>query len=175
MEAWLMRIANSLADQAGIWFVSLVVGLLGVFSARLVGKVKFALNRADLRTKYYEELATELSTFIFAVDRLVKVYYKASWLTDADKTAMSAEYDQAMNKISRKEYVYLSWLHHYYWGNKTRKAFALTMGAIRDVDSTLIALGELKENSDRSDAIQRLEAQFSNLQRVAQELLRAAI
>jgi hypothetical protein len=174
MEELLSRVLHSLAEQTGNWFVGFVLALLAVFSGRLVEKVKFALNRADLRAKYYEELAVEVSNFVFSVDRLVKVYYGSHWASDDDKSAIAGMYNEAMNTISRKEYVYLSWLRRY-WRKKTADAFVLTMQAIRAVDSALINLNEINERAGQKNALGTVESEFRNLQKAAQALLAAAV
>lgn len=103
MTDWLTALLHSFAGQAGAWFVGLVLAILGAFSTRIVEKVKFALNRADARAKYYEEMAIDISHFVFIVDRLVNVYYGNRWASDEDKSAIAGEYNEVMNKISRKE------------------------------------------------------------------------
>jgi hypothetical protein len=167
MSDWLAHLLRSLADQAGTWFVGFVLALLGLFSARIVEAVKFALNRADLRTKYYEELAIDLSNFVFVVDRLTKVYYGSTWASDEDKSAIAAEYNLAMSGICRKEYVYLSWLKRY-WSQRGASAFIAIMAKIRAVDAVLI---RLNEESTKDAAIKDLELAFSDLQESARELL----
>jgi hypothetical protein len=167
MSDWLIHLSHSLTDQAGTWFVGLVLALLGVFSGRLVETVKFALNRADLRTKYYEQMATEISHFVFIVDRLTRVYYGSSWASEDDKSAIATEYNDLMNKISREEYVYLSWLRRY-WRKSKSNSFMLTMDKIRDVDTALIHLNEHPEDKA---LLTQLESAFRDLQRAARALL----
>jgi len=173
MSDWFANIAHSLAEQAGTWFIGLVVALLGLVSGRLVENIKFALNRADLRTKYYEELAEELSNIVFIVDRLVKVYYGSRWASDEDRTAIAIAYNESMNKISRKEYVYLSWLRRY-WGKKAANAFVLAMQSIRAVDGVLIRLNDLnvlKDQAGKESAMADLESAFRGLQVAVQSVL----
>jgi hypothetical protein len=171
MSDWLAHLLRSLVDQAGAWFVGVILALLGVFSGRFVEKIKFALNRADLRTKYYEEMAADISHFVFIVDRLSKVYYGSKWASDEDKSAIANEYNEVMNKICRKEYVYLSWLQRF-WGNKMADAFNLIMEKIRAVDAVLI---QLSEYGDQKIKLEELDAAFRNLQQAAHGLLVATI
>jgi hypothetical protein len=185
MSEWLAHLFRSLADQAGTWFVGFVLALLGLFSSRIVESVKFALNRADLRTKYYEELAVELSNFVFVIDRLVKVYYGSTWASsDEDKSAIAGAYDEAMSGICRKEYVYLSWLKRY-WSMKGANAFIAIMEKIRAVDAVLIRLNEEDEGAkhdgghgskgfrqaEKQATIKDLESGFGDLQESARDLL----
>src|SRR5580704_6127928 len=114
MSGWLPHLLDSLANQTATWFVGFVLSLLGIFSARLAAAIKFALNRADARAKYYEEMAIDISHFVFTIDRIVKVYYGGTWASDDDKSAIAAEYNEVMNAISRKEFVYRSWVKRFW-------------------------------------------------------------
>jgi hypothetical protein len=169
MTDWLTDFLHSFASQAGAWFVGLVLAVLGAFSARIVEKVKFALNRADARAKYYEEMAVDISHFVFIIDRLVNVYYGGRWASDEDKSAIAAEYNEVMNKISRKEYVYRSWLQRF-WNKDVADAFTLTMEKIRTVDRVLIRLNEDGESSQKTN-LQALDAAFLDLREAASRLL----
>jgi hypothetical protein len=164
---WTEHLLRSLEDQTATWFVGVVLALLGVFSGRLVETVKFALNRADLRTKYYEQLAVDLSSFVFAVNRLTKVYYGSSWASDEDKNAMAEAYNEAMVKLCSQEYVYLSWLQHY-WNEKAVTAFEDVMKQVRTLDAVLIAM-----NEEAAKAVQstNLENAYAALRSAAHELL----
>ncbi len=169
MSDWLTALLHSFASQAGAWFVGLVLAVLGAFSARIVEKVKFALNRADARAKYYEEMAVDISHFVFIVDRLVNVYYGSRWASDEDKSAIAAEYNEVMNKISRKEYVYRSWLQRF-WNKDVADAFILTMEKIRTVDCVLIRLNEDGESPQKSN-LEALDAAFRDFREAASHLL----
>jgi hypothetical protein len=169
MSDWLAHFSGSLADQVGTWFAgSVVLAVLGAFSGRLVEKVKFALNRADARIKYYEQLATDISHFVFIIDRTVKVYYGSTWASADDKGAIAAEYNEIMNKICRDEYVYLSWLNRY-WGKHKTELFKLTMANIKRVDAVLIDLNEHPKN--KAVLITQLTSEFNSLTKAAHDLL----
>jgi hypothetical protein len=160
---------HSFASQAGAWFVGLVLAVLGAFSTRIVEKVKFALNRADARAKYYEEMAVDISHFVFIIDRLVKVYYGSRWASDEDKSAIAGEYNEVLNKIARKEYVYRSWLRRF-WTKDVGDTFILTMEKIRTVDRALIRLNEDGDAPQKSN-LEALDAAFRDLQAAADRLL----
>lgn len=141
MSAFTNQLVRSLTDQTATWFVGVVIACLGAFSSRIVESIKFALNKADLRAKYYEELAVDLSSVLHAVDRLNKVYYGSSWLSDEQKGAVAEAYDESMNKIRRYEFVYLSWLQRF-WNKKTLSAFHEVMAQLSTIDNILIGLNE---------------------------------
>lgn len=171
MSVWLAHFLNSFADQAGTWFVGAVLALLGLFSSRLLEKIKFALNRADLRVKYYEEMATQISRFVFIVDRYIRVY-RSSWIGPEGQAVISDEYDQLMNQISGREYVYLSWLQRY-WGQSRATAFAQCMEKIRAVDLVIIRLNEAGDDKDK--LIAELWSACGGLQEAARSLLLTTI
>ena len=64
-EGWLASIKSSLKKDTAAWVVTFAIGILGVFCSQTTESVRFALNRADLRTKQYEEIPTEISKYIF--------------------------------------------------------------------------------------------------------------
>ena len=55
-----------------------------------------------------------------------------------------------MNKISRKEYVYRSWLQRF-WSKDVAEAFTRTMEKIRNVDRALIRLNEDSESPQKAN------------------------
>jgi hypothetical protein len=159
---------HSLSSQAGIWFVGFVIAMLSVFSGRIVESIKFGLNRADLGAKYYEEIATQISHFIFIVDRYIKVFH-SSWINDDDRNAISVEYNGVTNSIRRKEYVYRSWMHRY-WGKKRAAKFSTVLDKIGAVDAALIRIGAL----DATSLKKNLPAYLGELKDAHRELSVAA-
>jgi hypothetical protein len=43
------------SENVGAWLGATLVALLTVFSDKIIGRIRFRLNRADLRAKYFEE------------------------------------------------------------------------------------------------------------------------
>jgi hypothetical protein len=74
-----------------------------------------------------------------------------------------------MNKISRKEYVYRSWLQRF-CAKDVAGAFTLTMEKIRTVDRVLIRLNEDGDSPQKS-TLEALNAAFRDLQAAADRLL----
>jgi hypothetical protein len=167
MQEWLPNLSKSVIEHAGTWFVGLVLAVLGVFSDRIVGRLRFALNRADLRAKCYEEMAESISHFVFLIDRMVNVYYGSTWVTDKGKSAIASEYDAITNEIMRKEYVYQSWMKRY-WGKETNDAFRSTMAIVKHVDAVL---RELNDRPQDKTLLDQLGSAFCDLQRTTERLL----
>jgi len=168
MQDWLVHISSSLVTQAGTWFVGIVLAVLGVFSGHLVEKIKFALNRADLRSRYYEEMATDISHFVFIINRIIKYTFGGHLDDDEGNSAIASEYNEVMNAICQKEYVYLSWFHRYWRQSEMVDAFAQVMEAIRAVDAELLLL---KVHNGEMPDISPLKLAYEKLQHAAHTLL----
>ena len=56
---------NIIRDKIGVWLATIIIALLTVVSDKILERIRFRLNIADLRTKYFEELAVNLSTYLF--------------------------------------------------------------------------------------------------------------
>ena len=98
------------------WLGAAVVGILSVFSDRIIGRIRFQLNRADLRVRYYEELATDLSAYLFYAG-LYEERLRRGWTGDPDDiAAIISEMNGAVTILKKKEFVYRAWAHRY-WGS----------------------------------------------------------
>ena len=69
---WWQGLTSSLKTQTATWLVAFLISILGLFSGKLTESIKFGLNRADLRTNQYDELATEISQYIFSAELTTK-------------------------------------------------------------------------------------------------------
>jgi len=109
-------------DHIGAWLVTTAVALLTIFSDRLLARIRFQLNRADLRVKQYEELAQDLSTYTFWVEVYQERYAK-KWTDDPeDLAAVAGNMNEAMVALRTKQYVYWSWVKTY-WGELAAQDF----------------------------------------------------
>jgi hypothetical protein len=101
------------SDNVGAWLGATLVALLTVFSDKIIGRIRFRLNRADLRAKYFEELALDLSSYIFWAEVYHERFQKG-WTSDPeDLSAVAGELNVAMVTWRKKEYVYRSWVRRY--------------------------------------------------------------
>jgi hypothetical protein len=167
MQDWLNHFLMSFANQAGSWFLGVVLTLLGALSGRVVEKVKFSLNRADLRIKHYEKMAVEISRFTFIIDRLVNVYFGSNWVDEEGKGAIAHEYDKVTNKVRRMEYVYRSWIRRY-WPREKYDIFLFTMKTMQNIDAVLRSLNEQPNDPT---LLPQLRSEFRTLQRSVDALL----
>jgi len=105
--SWIKSIGDSLKAQAATWFAGFVISILAVFSSTITEYIKTALNNADLRTKYYEEFATNLSEFVFDAEVIVEFIDKG-WTDAKAMTPLVKKYNKSIDNVRKKEYVYLS-------------------------------------------------------------------
>src|SRR6185436_5688952 len=92
---WLQGLVTSFKTQTATWVVAFLIGILTLFSGRITESVKFALNRADLRTKQHEELATEISAYIFSAE-LNAEFIENGWTSKKAMTDLITEYNAAI-------------------------------------------------------------------------------
>lgn len=162
VNSWIDTIVSSLKTQTATWAVTFVVAILGVFSSYITESVKFALNRADLRTKQHEELAMEVSHYIFAAE-LNTEFIEHDWTTKTAMTELLNEYNESITTLRKKEFVYMSWIQKY-WGKDETAKFAAFMKSVREFDSTIHSLNDefeavnIKESKPKIDGRRAEEA-----------------
>ena len=144
---------NVIFEHLQTWLILAFVGLLTAFSDKIVGRVRFALNRADLRSKYYEELARDLSTFVFYAD-LFHVRHIRGELHFGDLPGIAGEVNQAFVTHKTKEYVYRSWIRRY-WGEKQVEGFDSLMQAATAVYEASIEFNEKGNEHRKTEALGR--------------------
>ena len=106
---------NLIVGHLQTWFALFLVAILTVFSDKIVGRIRFALNRADLRSKYYEQLALGLSTFVFYSDLFyLRQVRLESHFEDLD--AIRGQVNESFVTLKTNEYIYRSWVRRY-WSN----------------------------------------------------------
>ena len=99
---WTKSVADSLKSQTGAWFVGFVISVLALFSLRITEDIKFALNSADLRTKNYEELASNLSEYNFEAELFVE-FIANGWTDAVAMTPLVNEYNNSIDTLRKKE------------------------------------------------------------------------
>ena len=137
---WLQGIVKSLKTQTATWVVALLIGILGLLSARITESIKFALNRADLRTTQYEELATEISHHIFSAE-LNTEFIENNWTTKKTLTDLITEYNTSITTLRKKEFVYAAWIEKY-WGKTESAQFDEFMKTVREFDKAIHSLND---------------------------------
>jgi hypothetical protein len=137
---WLQGLATSFKTQTATWLVAFLIGILALFSGRITESVKFALNRADLRTKQYEELATEISQYIFSAE-LITEFVERGWTTKKTLTDLVTQYNTAITTLRKKEFVYTAWVQKY-WGREQLSDFDEFMKSVVEFDKAIHSLND---------------------------------
>lgn len=130
----------SLKSQGATWFVALLIAILTAYSSRITESIKFALNRADSRTKQFEELAQEVSQFIFNVE-LVTEFIEKDWTIKETLTGLITDYNNSIKILRQKEFVYLAWVQKY-WDRMHVKQYETFMQSVRDFDAAMHLLND---------------------------------
>jgi hypothetical protein len=140
---WSGSIGSSLRTQSATWFVGVVIAILSVFSSHLTESLKLSINRADLRTKSYEEIAKDLSGYVFISGQYEENLERNLTSVDDLKSIVN-EYNDTITKLNRNEFVYRFWLSRY-WGKTKVAEFAEIMTTVRDLDEKVHSLNDQAE------------------------------
>lgn len=144
---WRQGLVASLKTQMATWIVAFLLGILTLFSGQITESVKFALNRADMRTKQYEELAVEVSDYIFAAE-LNAEFIENGWTSKETMKELVTKYNASIMSLRKKEFVYAAWVKKY-WGSNQSAKYDAFMKAVLEYDKALHSL---------NDELERLEA-----------------
>lgn len=170
--SFLDSIRTSLKTQTATWFVGVVFALLGLFSTRMVESARFALNRADLRSQQYEELATQVSQYMSAAEWCTE-FLRNGWTTKDAMAGRITDYNNTLKALYAKKYVHRVWIQRY-WDDDDSENFASFLASIEEFDAGLHALnddftrlheGEIKriEPSRAEDALKVLHPAMESL------------
>jgi hypothetical protein len=140
---WESSFGASLRTQTATWFVGALIALLSVFSSRLTESVKFSINKADIRAKSYEEIAQGLSEYLFIAGQFQETLERGTTTKEA-LVPIVMEYNDAITKLNRNEYVYRSWLARY-WNKADMAKFDEVMMSINNVDQSVHSLNDQLE------------------------------
>jgi len=140
---------NIVRDKIGVWLATIMVALLTIFSDKILERIRFRVNIADLRTKYFEELAVNLSTYLFYAE-LYHERYQKGWANDPeDMAGIGGEINRAVTTLTIKEYVYRAWVKKY-WGSDAVKPFNEVMTAVKSVDDAIHAFNDPGKEKEKT-------------------------
>jgi len=155
----------------GTGLAAIVIGLIAVFSDKLIGRIRLALNRADMRVEQYEKMALTLGEFVFLV-QLEYEYRYNRWDApgkDPSWTLIDDQYKDAINKVRKNEFVYRSWVNKYWDKNQLQEFDRIMKLIIENVDPAIHALKD--ENEQRDDVLKKLEESSVDLRNRVKEWL----
>src|SRR5258705_4222474 len=96
------------------WLITSFISLLTIFSDKLLERIRFSLNRANARIKYYEELAKDLSSYIFYAEIYLERFERNEDDDPEDLGNIADAINSSMTKLRTYEYVYKSWISKYW-------------------------------------------------------------
>jgi hypothetical protein len=144
---------NIIGDHLAAWLGTVLIGVLTVFSDTIVGRIRFRLNRADLRTKYFERLAKDLSAYLFYAE-IFEERYRRKWIDADDLGALGSDINGAITTLRKKEAVYRSWAKKY-WGAKSAYQLADVMAAVKSVDDAVHAFNDEGGEEQKTEVLGR--------------------
>lgn len=139
-STWWQALLESFKTRTATWLVTFMLGVLGLFSGYITESIRFSLNRADLRTKQYDELATEISQYIFFAE-LSTEFIESSSTTKTTLTSVVEDYNTHILSMRKNEFVYIAWIHKY-WGRNQRKKFETFMDSVRQFDKAIHSIND---------------------------------
>jgi hypothetical protein len=137
---WGASFVISLKAQMATWAVGVVISCLAVFSSYFTENIRIALNRADLRSKFYEELALDLSEYVFDAELVVEHLDRGQTGADEMKSTID-DYNRSITDLRKREYVFLSWIGRY-WGKSKVTELQDTYAAIKTLDAAFHDLND---------------------------------
>lgn len=118
--------------------ITTTIAFLTVFSDKIVGDIKFAVNRADLRTTHYEMIAADISSFTFNAE-IVTESYDQGWTTKSSFDSIAPSYNEAIVKLRKQEYVTLALLTRF-WKKDDVNRFTEVMETVKKIDAEIHSL-----------------------------------
>ena len=103
-----------------------------------MGDIKFAVNRANLRTAHYEKLAADISNYTFFTENVTE-YYDQGWTTKSSLEKVVLPYNEAIVTLRKQEYVTLALLHRF-WDTDDVSRFKEVMETVREIDTQIHSL-----------------------------------
>jgi hypothetical protein len=112
--------------------VTFLVAIISIPTDFVVGRLKFAMNRADQRDERYKTVSDEVSRYVFAAQTFNEFFAR-----DLDRATVEAtikEYNEAIVDLRTHEYAHRATISKY-WPEATAKSFDALMHDIRVADA----------------------------------------
>lgn len=124
-------------DNFATLLVTTVIAVITVFSDKIVGDIKAAVNRANLRTSHYEKLAADLSNYTFSAENVAE-FYEQGWTTKSSLEKVVLPYNEAIVSVRKQEHATLALLHRF-WDEDDVIRFRGLMETVKEVDHLIHA------------------------------------
>jgi hypothetical protein len=134
---------EKIKDNFATLLITTTVAIITVFSDKIVGDIKFAVNRANLRTAHFEKMAADISNYAFFAENVTE-YYDQGWTTKSSLEKVVPPYNDAIVTLRKQEYITLALLHRF-WGRDDVRRFAEVMESVREIDTHIHSLNSEAE------------------------------
>jgi hypothetical protein len=112
--------------------VAFVVAIITIPTDFVVGRLKFAMNRADQRESRYKTVSDEVSRYVFAAQIFSEFFARDLDHTTVENTVK--EYNDAVVELRTHEYAHRATIRKY-WPDETVDKFDAFMQRVRAVDT----------------------------------------
>ena len=149
MGAFIKKIVDNLIAL----IVTTIIAIITLFSDKIVGKIKFELNKADLRISFYEKFAASISSFIVDAENVINYYYNGVTAKTSLHKAVDP-YNNSIDDLRKQEYITYANLHKY-WGDDDVMRFETIMETAKKIDILIHSLNpgaEAMENGVKKNA-----------------------
>lgn len=126
---------ESLKDKLVVIIVTTFVGIITVFSDKIVGAIKTEVNKADQRPAQEEVIAADLSLFIFFAENVL-VDLTKNQTTKPVLASVIPPYNDQITSLRKNEYVYLAAIQRY-WDKPVVEQYETVFKDIRSVDKAI--------------------------------------
>jgi hypothetical protein len=142
-------------ENLGIWVATTIVALLTIFSDKILGRIRFSLNKADSRAKYFEEMAERLSTFVYWAELFYEGFATNRYENEEYYAGLSGSIDVAVTELLTREYVYRSWMKSY-WSKEQFTKYNKVITAVKKVEAERhLLLDKMTVVNLKSDEVRR--------------------
>ena len=123
---------DSIKERLSVVLITTVVALGTIFSDKITGAVKTAVNIADQRPAQHEKLAKDISAYVFAAENYL-AYAEKNLTTKDALTFVAVPYNTSIDALRSNEYTYLAALYRY-WGKDEVALLEKLYADVRSMD-----------------------------------------
>ena len=151
--------AELFQKRLGTFIVSALVALLTVFSNTLTERIKFGLDRADMRQSKFAQLSEDLSIYLFDCE-LEQEYLTEGASQVSLYDSVGKELNNSITTLRKAEYSNRAIIAHY-WAAERAQEFDTIMSDVKSLD---LVLHELNISGDKftPDLEKRVSAEIKS-------------
>jgi hypothetical protein len=137
-------ILTQLKNNIVALIITTIVAIFTLFSDKILGDIKFELNKADLRVSSYEKFTVDISSYVFDAENVTE-YYQNGWTTLTSLNMVTPAYNNAIDELRSQEYVTYELLHRF-WKPDDISRFEKVMETVKKIDTQIHSLNSEAES-----------------------------